>query len=851
MSCPISRPGSSASALTVAARDIPSPGISTAPSSGSIFALSPTLSLNPERSLSHASSFATTISTSAPITPTNDDPSSPTIAPPTPDSDRAASPIHLGDLAKQLATDSPVDPRFESFDESTSRFPQDRDSSIYDDSEPSTRISVALSDGGAGIGFSLLQNFAGGSDDSDDEDGQSVRRTLSSDSTVEGPPGTARSESHYSQSPRSAVHPPLSVRSDSPESTAQPPPSARSDSHYSESPVQTRLSLRSESPADNAQPPPAAQSDSPASIGQPPVSARSGSHYSQSPVNAPLSLRTDSPASIPQPPLSARSGSHYSQSPVQPLFSGRSDSVTSLPQPPFSARSGSQYSDSLPSAHSGSDYGGEDWEGADDIYDDYRYSRYSMASKMSRFSKGSMYTVASTSEVVPPIPTELSRGSLDSREHGRKGSKETAHSKLSESVSTPAEDLLSAGDSEETMSRLQKNRPAPLTFRKEPEPSPLLHATFGSPQASPTAPTATTASFASPTLMSPVYPTNTGAATNLRQRLERERDEQDDDLPSDREAAGKGRLGQELTVVERDPSMPHTAASQAAEIVHGPSETRSTPPPTPAIPPSVQRSSNSSPRSPRNEKRMMVIANADPVPDGPPPPPYSATPEASSSQVPPPQPAPVLPLTPAPAPMPMPMPMAIPRPGPSTSPPTHPTARPIDPNRPPADPQGRQSLFLPHPGAPKPTTASAGPMYGRQPAAPPVPTGPPAGSVFQVLQIAFVARREGRPAPPTIYGRFEYDLSTSIGPVPITFSLEPQNNIPANRARPPMPWTGAQGPSRTGLPASGMGMGGGPPGGELAGRRSVDPAGRQNAMSLPGRMMSPPARVNTMPRRAG
>lgn len=74
------------------------------------------------------------------------------------------------------------------------------------------RISVALSDGGVGIGFSLLQNFVGGSDDSDDKDGESVRRTLSPESTVEGPPGTARSESHYSQSPWSAVHPPLSIR---------------------------------------------------------------------------------------------------------------------------------------------------------------------------------------------------------------------------------------------------------------------------------------------------------------------------------------------------------------------------------------------------------------------------------------------------------------------------------------------------------------------------------------------------------------------------------------------------------------------------------------------------------------
>ncbi|OJT03404.1 hypothetical protein TRAPUB_6002 [Trametes pubescens] len=88
--------------------DIPSPAISTASSSGSVFPLSPMLLPNPERSLKQASSFATTISASAPITPANDDPSSPTIAPPTPHSDRAPSPIHLDHLAKQLVTGAPI-----------------------------------------------------------------------------------------------------------------------------------------------------------------------------------------------------------------------------------------------------------------------------------------------------------------------------------------------------------------------------------------------------------------------------------------------------------------------------------------------------------------------------------------------------------------------------------------------------------------------------------------------------------------------------------------------------------------------------------------------------------------------
>ncbi|KAI0668812.1 hypothetical protein C8Q78DRAFT_946929, partial [Trametes maxima] len=762
---PVSRPSSSQSAFTVAARDVPSPAILSPTAAPSTPApASPAASPHPERSMSLASSLATP-SSSTPVTPAEDDPddAGPSIAIESPHSSAPTSPIHLGDIAKQLATDSPVDPRFESFDTSTTRFPTDRDSSIYDDSEASTRISVALSDGGVGIGLSLLQDFAGGDgdevDDGESEDEDDTRRTRSPESTVEGAPNTTRSDSLYSQSPRSAT---------------QPVPPARTPSPTS-----------------------------------------------------PASARPSSRGSLPPPPLSARSDSHYSGSP-QSYRTGL---------PPASM-----------SIHSESEYGGEDWEGADDIYDDYRYSRYSVASRMSRFSKGSMHTLASTHEAVPPIPTEHSRPSLDSiRRDGapgreRKGSKESGPSKLSESATH--EEMLAADDAEEPMSRLQKNRPAPLTFKKEPEPSPLLHATFGSPQASPTAPTATTASFASPTLMSPVYPTNTGAATSLRQRLERERDDNDDDLTSNHsgDETRSRHSTQDVTAAPRDETMPLTAVSQTAEIVEqSHPERRETPPPTPAIPPTALQSSESSALA---EKRRLIIANDDPASDQPPPPPYSATAPhvASSSQA------------PAPAPA------LAPQPGPSSMPQARPQARPIDPNRPPAGSQPRQSLFMPHPGAPQPPTASAGPMYGRQPAPhppPPIPSGPPPGSIHHILQVVLAARREGRSTPPTIYARFEWDLALSVGPVPISFAFEPQNNVPANRAlRPLMPWTGTGAPSRTGSPASLMNApvsAPGPPGpgnaGDLSGRRSADPAGRQqNALSPPIRSqtMSPPGRQDAM-----
>ncbi|OBZ78654.1 TBC1 domain family member 10B [Grifola frondosa] len=75
-------------------------------------------------------------------------------------------------------------------------------------------------------------------------------------------------------------------------------------------------------------------------------------------------------------------------------------------------------------------------------------------------------------------------------------------------------------------------------------------------------------------------------------------------------------------------------------------------------------------------------------------------------------------------------------------------------------------------------------MYGRQP---PIsrafspPGAPPVGSVVHTLNMALAMRREGRSMRTTIYGRFDYDLAGSIGPVPVTFSLEPQMNVPANR----------------------------------------------------------------------
>jgi TBC1 domain family member 10 len=110
----------------------------------------------------------------------------------------------------------------------------------------------------------------------------------------------------------------------------------------------------------------------------------------------------------------------------------------------------------------------------------------------------------------------------------------------------------------------------------------------------------------------------------------------------------------------------------------------------------------------------------------------------------------------------------------------------------------RTSIFLPHPNAPRPrprpnTGEEAGPMYGRKSVAfpdstPVPPLGPLPGSAVHTMHlargIAFAPPTPGAPirrAPPTIYALTAIDLSESTGPVPVTFSLEPPNAVPAQR----------------------------------------------------------------------
>lgn len=122
-------------------------------------------------------------------------------------------------------------------------------------------------------------------------------------------------------------------------------------------------------------------------------------------------------------------------------------------------------------------------------------------------------------------------------------------------------------------------------------------------------------------------------------------------------------------------------------------------------------------------------------------------------------------------------------------------------------PFSRSSIFLPHPNAPKPAGHQGlGPMYARPVQAQPYPTGPPnigpgsnlypppppnsstfSAPVLHRLRSASLAQGSAplRCPPMTIFARCQPDLSTSTGPVPIVFSLEPLPPLTPSASGPP------------------------------------------------------------------
>ena len=117
-------------------------------------------------------------------------------------------------------------------------------------------------------------------------------------------------------------------------------------------------------------------------------------------------------------------------SPISPSFSGTNDRERRPSLAPSAVSTGS-------------------WEGASDIYDDYRYSRLSMASKVSRFSVNTGVSGSgSASGVTPTPPVPESRPSIDSN-----GSRQRA-----DSTRSKGDSLRSRTDS----ARSRQHSPHPL-----------------------------------------------------------------------------------------------------------------------------------------------------------------------------------------------------------------------------------------------------------------------------------------------------------------------------------------------------------------------------------------------------
>ena len=371
----------------------------------------------------------------------------------------------------------------------------------------------------------------------------------------------------------------------------------------------------------------------------------------------------------------------------------------------------------------------EDGDGAS-FYDNYCYSRLSISSKM---SKSSGHTVAT---IPPPIPTELPP-QVRSHSQGSQYSVPTeplssSSEPSSSSSPPPCEVTLYTAATQATTRTI----PPPLILEnseKDPEPSnsifvtattsPLLHGNFGAPQCPPSHPDL-------PTKRSPV-----GTATAMRQKVEQSVIEDINEM--DVRANMRGTSPQSSTPLSVATALGSPTTSTASEKKRGDGPppfhvTNPTPPPPPYTPKAPPlRETTSTP----------LTLTLTTVPTS------------------------TIPHTPSPAGA---MTRAI-------------SERKTDASQALTTANSR-NLFLPHPNAPKPNSSPQAPLYGR--AMPPAPLLPPT-SLIQAMRRAaqMCVGPNGFQRFCTIYGSTPQDLSTAAGPVLMYFSLDPPNDIPANRIR--------------------------------------------------------------------
>ncbi|TFK32573.1 rab-GTPase-TBC domain-containing protein [Crucibulum laeve] len=707
---------------------------------------------------------------------------------------------------------------------------------------PSTRISLAMSDGEVGIGLSLLQDLANGMDS--DSDGGSVYSDYNA--------GSRRTSNEYARDRDSGTVEGLMYGDDEEEGGEDT----------------GRVTVGQQDDGDS--------NDEQEHTPQPP------------PTAGPSQPEVSHPSSLPTPTLS-HSPIPFSQ--TQP----QSDSPTPLSPAslsPTATSFGQQQNNQLrrPSLASNSS-----WEGASDIYDDYRYSRYSVMSKASSmYSRGSQGTMggAAMSGSPPPIPDArpsidgFNRPSFDSvRQRMNSGEKarpsidsyrqpvvsSPSRKATIDSLAPPSVDA-SPGDEQpqhrsaqsfntaqdphtssraaldrhmsvdseasvytqasrlSTLSKdasdalgalpaskpttvtsitsssnhlLHVNRPQPLDLTQEK--SPLLHTNWASPVSSPGG-SSVMLSPASSSFLTPIpgmVPSMTasagmavlagsgsgsaapggsatGIASVLRQQVEANHH------PSPAPSVTKSETKARESVPEGDGLGGRIVIEDDKEspskILDSSREIHDSP------------SSSPDPELMQSKLAPFTIANRTPSPgddntiEG-----GDATSdshlEVNDSVLAVPQ-SPMVPSIPPPE-------ASAPFAATTTvgGPPSHLRIRPDGGLQIPAERQ-RRSLFMPHPNAPKAPAPTGGPSLQADPVVQQQQQYQyrPRPNLFNVMRMAISAPRVPIPGPrpgmvraPTIYGRTEIDLSVALNPVPIVFSVEPLPAGTVQARAPPSP----------------------------------------------------------------
>ena len=279
-------------------------------------------------------------------------------------------------------------------------------------------------------------------------------------------------------------------------------------------------------------------------------------------------------------------------------------------------------------------------------------------------------------------------------------------------------------------------RPAPLDLEAR---SPLLHTAFGSPLNSPSEPTAKSSTS---------VPLNTpGVATAIRNRLESEKNPE---IPTITDSHLTPSRGGEI-VIPDDEEGPEVVPTNISSRSPSPAETGN------ETFDSTTSSRGTGDESVVTDETVLVI---------------HPLPETQPLQ---------LPRSPT-SPPPQETRLASPHPPVIAHPrPSKPTTFDFG--------SSRTSMFLPHPGAPKaPGTTPVGPLYGRVQSPPSLMPGSKRSQTSLAQLLQFMATTQtypnGAPRVMTVYGICGTDLANAMGPVPITFSLEPPISVPANRTTP-------------------------------------------------------------------